>query len=806
MELLKIEFIFLVLFAVELIYFRLAGRFGIVDVPNDRSSHGEVTLRGGGVVFYVAAIAYFLVNGFHFPWTMLGLTLVALVSFADDIKSLPDSVRLAMQALGVLLALYELGGANTFGWWWLIPALFIGVGVLNAFNFMDGINGLTGGYSLVVFSALLYVNNYVDKFIDNRLIGVMLCAAMVFCFFNFRTKATCFAGDVGAVSVAFVLVFLLAKLMIKSQSIGWIAFLAVYGVDVVLTIGHRIMLRENLGQAHRKHMYQIMANELKIEHTDVALIYMAVQTLVCMIYLLLPSVWTAFWLVLALSMVYVLFMRKYYHLHEETLDKKAMSSATASDLAKRSIPFSPPDMSEAEVQQVADTLRSGWITTGPKTKEFEKRIAEFCHTERAVCLNSATACMESILRVLGVGPGDEVITCAYTYTASASVACHVGAKVVLVDAQKDSVEMDYDQLEAAITERTKVVIPVDLGGIVCDYDRIFEVVEKKRHLFHPANEIQAMYGRVIVLADAAHAFGAQWHGKMCGEIADFTSFSFHAVKNLTTAEGGALTWRRLGAYGAGSNVAVQRSNVQCSGAAVQGAQGACGAGSSSSNGLSGSNGSERFGMVENGSNGSNGANGAGWNEKLYKEFQLLSLHGQSKDALEKTKLGAWEYDIVAPYYKCNMTDIMAGIGLAQLERYPQLLARRKEIVRRYDEAIDKLNANLDANHQVKYLNHYGDNHQGSGHLYIVRMLGLTPEQRNEVIVKMAERGVACNVHYKPLPMMTAYKAMGFDIKDFPNAYHLFENEITLPLHTKLTDEDVEYVIECFKEALGEVCA
>ena len=774
MELLKIEFIFLVLFTVELIYFRLAGRFGIVDVPNDRSSHEEVTLRGGGVVFYVAAIAYFLVNGFHFPWTMLGLTIVAAVSFADDIRSLPDSVRLAMQALGVLLALYELGGANTFGWWWLIPALFIGVGVLNAFNFMDGINGLTGGYSLVVFSALLYVNNYVDKFIDNRLIGVMLCAAMVFCFFNFRTKATCFAGDVGAVSVAFVLFFLLAKLMIKTQSIGWIAFLAVYGVDVVLTIGHRIMLHENLGQAHRKHLYQILANELKIEHTDVALIYMAVQALVCMVYLVLPSVWTAFWLVLALSVVYVLFMKKFYHLHEETLGKKAMSGTAASDLAKRSIPFSPPDMSEAEIQQVADTLRSGWITTGPKTKEFEKRIAEFCHTERAVCLNSATACMESILRVLGVGPGDEVITCAYTYTASASVACHVGAKVVLVDAQKDSVEMDYDQLEAAITERTKVVIPVDLGGIVCDYNRIFEVVEKKRHLFHPANEIQAMYGRVIVLADAAHAFGAQWHGKMCGEIADFTSFSFHAVKNLTTAEGGALTWRRLGACGAGSN------------------------GSNGSNGLNGLNGSERFGMVENGSN------GAEWNEKLYKEFQLLSLHGQNKDALAKTRLGAWEYDIVAPYYKCNMTDIMAGIGLAQLERYPQLLARRKEIVQRYDEAIDKLNANLDANHQVKYLNHYGDNHQGSGHLYIVRMLGLSPEQRNEVIVKMAERGVACNVHYKPLPMMTAYKAMGFDIKDFPNAYHLFENEITLPLHTKLSDEDVEYVIASFKEALGVV--
>ena len=750
MELLKLEFIFVVLLIVELIYFRLAGRLGIIDKPNSRSSHDEVTLRGGGVVFYVAAIAYFLVIGFHYPWTMLGLTIVAAVSFADDIKSLPDSVRLAAQFVGVLLALYEFGGIYTFGWWWLIPALIIGVGVLNAFNFMDGINGLTGGYSLVVLSALLYVNNYVDKFVDNRLLGVMLCACLVFCFFNFRSKATCFAGDVGAVSIALVIVFLLAKLMMRTGTMGWIAFLAVYGVDVVLTIVHRIMLHENIGKAHRKHMYQIMANELKISHTDVASIYMAVQALVCMIYLLVPSVWTAFWLVLALSVVYILFMRKYYHLHAEYL-----ASIADDGSGRRNVPFSPPDMTEAEVQQVADTLRNGWITTGPKTKEFERRIAEYCHTEKAVCLNSATACMESILRVLGVGPGDEVITCAYTYTASASVACHVGAKVVLVDAQKDSVEMDYDQLEAAITERTKVVIPVDLGGIVCDYDRIFAAVEKKRHLFRPANEIQKMYGRVIVLADAAHAFGAQWHGKVCGEIADFTSFSFHAVKNLTTAEGGALTW----------NLPCGRFNTA----------------RPSSNGSSAA--LQQFNVVQVPSDGSN------WNEWLYKQFQLLSLHGQNKDALAKTKLGAWEYDIVAPYYKCNMTDIMAGIGLAQFERYPQLLTRRKEIVQRYDEALKDLN--------VKVLEHYGDDHQSCGHLYIVRMLGLTPEQRNEVIVKMAERGVACNVHYKPLPMMTAYMAMGYDIKDYPNAYRLFENEITLPLHTKLSDEDVEYVIQNF---------
>ena len=750
MELLKLEFIFVVLLVVELIYFRVAGKLGIIDKPNSRSSHEEVTLRGGGIVFYIGAIAYFLVNGFHFPWTMLGLTLVAAVSFIDDIKSLPDSIRLAMQALGVLLALFELGGMYMFGWWWLIPALIVGVGVLNAFNFMDGINGITGGYSLVVLSALLYVNNYELKFIDNRLIGVMLCAAMVFCFFNFRSKARCFAGDVGAVSVAFVIVFLLAKLMMKTGTIGWIAFLAVYGVDVVLTIVHRIMLRENIGQAHRKHMYQIMANELKMSHTDVASIYMVAQAFVCMIYLLIPSVWTAFWLVVLLSVVYVLFMRKYYHLHAEYLASIAKDGSSV-----RAISFSPPDMTEAEVQQVADTLRNGWITTGPKTKEFERKIAEYCHTEKAVCLNSATACMESILRVLGVGPGDEVITCAYTYTASASVACHVGAKVVLVDTQEDSVEMDYDKMEEAITERTKVIIPVDLGGIVCDYDRIFAAVECKRELFCPVNDIQKAFGRVIVLADGAHAFGAQWHGKMCGEIADFTSFSFHAVKNLTTAEGGALTW----------NLPCGRFNTA----------------RPSSNGSSAA--LQQFNVVQVPSDGSN------WNEWLYKQFQLLSLHGQNKDALAKTKLGAWEYDIVAPYYKCNMTDIMAGIGLAQFERYPQLLTRRKEIVQRYDEALKDLN--------VKVLEHYGDDHQSCGHLYIVRMLGLTPEQRNEVIVKMAERGVACNVHYKPLPMMTAYMAMGYDIKDYPNAYRLFENEITLPLHTKLTDEDVEYVIQNF---------
>ncbi len=396
----------------------------------------------------------------------------------------------------------------------------------------------------------------------------------------------------------------------------------------------------------------------------------------------------------------------------------------------KKIPFSPPDMSEAEINEVAEALRSGWITTGPKTKEFERLIAMCCQTEQAVCLNSATACMELILRVLGVGPGDEVITSAYTYTATASVTCHVGAKVVMVDTAPDSFEMDYDKLADAITERTKVVLPVDLAGVVCDYDKIFAAVESKKHLFSPANDIQKAYGRVIVLADAAHAFGAKWHGKMCGEIADFTSFSFHAVKNLTTAEGGALTWRN-------------HDGVD--------------------------------------------------NESLYKQFQLLSLHGQNKDALAKTRLGAWEYDIVAPYYKCNMTDVMAGIGLAQLKRYPEMLYRRRQIIERYNEGLKGCD--------VQVLNHFGDDHSSSGHLYLVRLLGEDVEYRNAVIERMAECGIACNVHYKPLPMMTAYKNLGFDIVDYPNAYNQYHNEITLPLHTSLTDEDVEYVISNFVDII-----
>lgn len=396
------------------------------------------------------------------------------------------------------------------------------------------------------------------------------------------------------------------------------------------------------------------------------------------------------------------------------------------------IPFSPPDITEEEVEQVAEALRSGWITTGPKTKELEREVAEFCGVNRAVCLNSQTACAEMTLRLLGISEDDEIIVPAYTYTATASVVCHVGAKLVMVDVQKDSLEMDYDKLEDAITEKTKVIIPVDLGGVPCDYNRIFSIVESKKELFHPVNKLQESIGRVIVMTDAAHAFGAEWNGKAVGSIADFSNFSFHAVKNFTTAEGGAVTWKDI-------------------------------------NGID--------------------------NEEIYHQYQLLSLHGQSKDALAKTQLGAWEYDIVGPWFKCNMTDVTAGIGLAQMKRYRGLLARRKEIIEKYDAAFKPLG--------IEVLNHYTEEYRSSGHLYITRIPGISLEQRHEIIVKMAEAGVACNVHYKPLPMMTAYRNMGFDIKDYPNAYNRFENEITLPLHTKLTDEEVEYVIEKYCEVVKE---
>jgi len=396
------------------------------------------------------------------------------------------------------------------------------------------------------------------------------------------------------------------------------------------------------------------------------------------------------------------------------------------------IPFSPPDISENEIAEVAEALRSGWITTGPRTKELERQVANFCGTERAVCLNSQTACAEMALRLLGIGPGDEVITCAYTYTASASVVCHVGAKLVLVDTQKDSFAIDYDAVANTITENTKAIIPVDLGGVPCDYERLYKIVNEKKSLFAPKTPLQKAIGRVAILADTAHAFGAMLGNKMVGSLADFSSFSFHAVKNLTTAEGGALTWRT-----------------------IEGVD----------------------------------------NEDIYRQLQLFSLHGQSKDALAKTKLGAWEYDIVGTWYKCNMTDLAAAIGLAQMKRYPEMLNRRKEIICRFDAAFKPLG--------VESLPHYTDQHTSSGHLYICRVPSITTEQRNDIITKMAELGVACNVHYKPLPMHTAYKNLGFDIANYPNAYAHFANEISLPLHTCLTDEQVDYVIDCFKKVLGE---
>lgn len=412
-------------------------------------------------------------------------------------------------------------------------------------------------------------------------------------------------------------------------------------------------------------------------------------------------------------------------------------------IMERKIPFSPPDISELEINEVAEALRSGWITTGPRTKELERRLAEFCHTSKVVCLNSATASEELNFRICGIGEGDEVIVPAYTYTATASAAIHCGAKVIFVDSQKDNCEMDYEKVAAAITEKTKAVVAVDLGGIICDYDKLYAAVGSKKELFRAKEgdslgaRIQQTKGRVLVFADCAHALGASRNGKMAGEWADFTDFSFHAVKNFTTAEGGAATWRDIPGID---------------------------------------------------------------NEEIYKQYQLYSLHGQSKDALAKTQLGAWEYDIVGPWYKCNMTDIMAAIGLKQLERYPGMLKRRKEIIAKYDVMCDELG--------VKHLVHSGENFQSSNHLYLTRIFKkdgtpISDAERREIIIKLAERGVNTNVHYKPLPMMTAYKKMGWDIKDFPNANAYYENLITLPLHTKLSDEDVEYVIENFRDVVEE---
>ena len=396
------------------------------------------------------------------------------------------------------------------------------------------------------------------------------------------------------------------------------------------------------------------------------------------------------------------------------------------------IQFSPPDMTELEIEEAIEVLRSGWITTGPKTKKLEQQIANYCQVNQSVCLNSQTACAEMALRVLGIGPGDEVLVPAYTYTATASVVCHVGAKLVLVDVQEDSFEMDYDQMESRINKNTKAVIPVDLAGIPCDYDRIFNILERKKSIFHPSNDIQKFIGRIAVCVDSAHAFGAKWHNCMVGSIGDFSSFSFHAVKNFTTAEGGALTWRN-------------------------------------------------FPEISD--------------KEIYQQLQLLSLHGQSKDAFAKTQLGSWEYDIVGPWYKCNMTDIMAGIGLAQMKRYPKLLERRKEIIKRYDAAFSPLG--------IKILLHYTESYESSGHLYMTRIPWITIRERQEIIEKMAEKGIATNVHYKPLPMMTAYRNLGFDMKDYPNTYKMYKNEITLPLHTNLTDDEVEYIIENFCHILAD---
>ena len=399
---------------------------------------------------------------------------------------------------------------------------------------------------------------------------------------------------------------------------------------------------------------------------------------------------------------------------------------------KMNIPFSPPDIGEDEIKEVTEVLKSGWITTGPKTKQFEKEIAKLCNTDRAVCLNSATASLELTLRLLGIGKGDEVITSSYTYTASASPIVHVGAKVILVDINKDTLEMDYEQLENAINENTKAIIPVDIAGILCDYSKLFEIVEKKKRIYKANNNIQKLYNRILIIADCAHGIGAQKNMKMAGELADFTTFSFHAVKNLTTAEGGAVVWKSI-------------------------------------DGLD--------------------------NDKVYKQYQLLSLHGQTKDAMNKNGLGNWEYDIIAPYYKCNMTDIMAAIGLAQIRRYPELLKRRHEIIEKYNNAFTDL--------PVKMLKHKSETHTSSGHLYILKIKNINEQQRNEIIIKMAEKGITCNVHYKPLPMLSAYKTLGFNIIDYPNSYNFYKGAITLPLYSKLTNQEVDYIIDNFKKTLGE---
>ena len=399
----------------------------------------------------------------------------------------------------------------------------------------------------------------------------------------------------------------------------------------------------------------------------------------------------------------------------------------------RKIPFSPPDISQAEIDEVVKVVKSGWITTGPETKLFESRIADFCHVNKAVCLSSQTSCAELTLRILGIGPGDEVILPAYTYTATASIVYHVGAKPVMIDCKSGSFEMDYDKMEEAINHNTKAIIPVDLAGVICDYDRIFEAVERKKSVFRPKNELQEKFGRVFVVADGAHAFGAQWHGKMCGEIADFTNFSFHAVKNMTTAEGGAVTWRN-------------HKGID--------------------------------------------------NDALYKKYMLLSLHGQTKDAFAKNQGTSWEYDVVDTQYKCNMPDVLGAMGLAQLERYKGILDKRHKMIDMYNEAFKDMD--------IQVLNHHDENSRSSGHLYFVRFLGKTAEYRNSFYSKMAENGVVCNVHFKPLPMLTAYKTRGFDIIDYPNAYNMHKNQLTLPMNSKMSFDDAQYVIDTFKKVYKEL--
>ena len=706
------------------VYFQFARKQGLYDVPNERSSHRQPTIIGGGVIFWFAIIFYALTHS-DTPqiWTLTGaFSILAIISLWDDVHSLPWWSRLGTQTLSMLMIFQATGLVDVISLWMVVPMIILCLGIVNVYNFMDGINGMHALYSVVVLGALQVVNMTVTPFVNPDFIWFALIAECIFLFCNFRRRALCFTGDIGSIVMATWVITLLLMLFCASGQGRYILFLAVYGVDAVCTILHRICIRQNIVQAHRLHLYQILANEAGIPQLWVSTIYAVLQVAVCAAVIWLPWAWYELFALTLLPLV-AMYLIKFPLMKHFGVKANAQTHPV--------IPFSPPDLTNREIKLVSEALRSGWITTGPRTKEFERHLAELCHTERVVCLNSATAALELTLRLYGIGPGDEVIVPAYTYTASASVILHVGAKPILIDSQQDSLEMDYHQMAEAITPRTKAIIAVDLAGCICDYQRIYEAVEAKKGLFQASNELQQLFGRCLVVADSAHALGAMRDGKMAGEIADFTSFSFHAVKNLTTAEGGAVTWK--------SHPALD-------------------------------------------------------SERIYKQLQLYSLHGQNKDALAKTQLGAWEYDIVGPWYKCNMTDIMAAIGLGQLERYPALLARRREIIELYNQGLSDL--------PIHVLPHYTDTCTGSGHLYITHFTGLTREQCNGIITRLAERGISTNVHYKPLPMMTAYKNLGYDIKDYPNAYAHFVNEITLPLHTLLTDSDVAYIIRCVHEEIG----